>query len=459
LRSCSSAPPRAGSRGLRPAPFRVHADTTFQTILGFGAGYHAKSPDYFGHLQDPDAAYDALYGDKGPRLNVVRLEISANAAARPGGHGYDWAHDPDTQATWRAIAPALRRTKPIIYAVPFTPPAQWKANGKLTNGGRLKTDHYQDYADYLVDFLEYHHTVVGVDIDVLSLQNEPDVAARWDSCVWTGDEMRVFLKLLAKTVRERGLKTQLMATEGTSWTGAWQHLVPILQDADARAALDFMASHGYTPTGGPVDAARADFAAASARNGKPVWMSEISLMIPPQPDDPGMTAALKVADYLFRDLVRAHAAVWIYCFTIFRSDFQGSMGVLSPVNITRADKVPLSIPKRYWAIANYSHFIRPGWKLIQIDGDGDNTGFAAPDGNGLVIVALNSGTAPRTVEYDLGDRNLAEVEAFATTAELNLERVARPTTTAHGFSATLAPMSVTTFVGAMAHRSGGGDIR
>jgi DNA-directed RNA polymerase beta subunit len=56
--------------------------------------------------------------------------------------------------------------------------------------------HYQDYAKYLIDFLDYYHKILGVNIDVLSLQNEPNVTAPWDSCIWTGAELRDFLKIL-----------------------------------------------------------------------------------------------------------------------------------------------------------------------------------------------------------------------------------------------------------------------
>src|SRR5439155_10770787 len=105
-------------------------------------------------------------------LHVVRLTISPNAQPLDaGGQRYNWAADENTQSVWQAIQPVLKRTKPILYAVPFTPPMRWKSNGRLTHGGALKHEYYQHYAAYLADFLEYYHKELGVDIDVLSLQN------------------------------------------------------------------------------------------------------------------------------------------------------------------------------------------------------------------------------------------------------------------------------------------------
>jgi O-glycosyl hydrolase len=448
-------PPPAGE-----VLFRVHPETTFQTMVGFGAGFNAGSLQNFNAIQKPadrDRAYDLLYGPEGVRLNIVRLTISPHAQPvkppgsgdlKAGGTQYDWAGDDNTQAAWQSIQPVLKRTKPILYAVPFTPPPRWKDTGRPTKGGTLQPAHYRDYAEYLASFLEYYHKDLGVDIDVLSLQNEPGVAAPWESCLWTGAALRDFLKILAPQVRARGLATRFMLSEGTAWSGARDHLAPTLADPEAHRLLNIMASHSY---GAPEDKARSQFAAVSAKTGLPVWMSEMSLMFPPAPDDPGMPAALQTARFLHRDLVEAHVCAWIYCFAIFTSKFPGSMGVLAPADGAGPLRGTLQIPKRCWALAHYSHFVRPGWKLMQIEGGGpDQTGFVDPQCATFVIVALNPGAQPQAVTYDFGARNMGAVEAFATTAELDLARIPSPVRLPHRIHATLLPLSVTTFAGSWA---------
>jgi len=175
-------------------------------------------------------------------------------------------------------------------------------------------------------------------------------------------------------------------------------------------------------------------------------MSEMSMMLPPHPDDPTIGEAVRVAQFMHRDLVDGKASVWIYCFAIFTAQFQGSMGVLAPPDGRGPQAGALVIPKRFWAIANYSRFVRPGWKLMQVEGSGpDSTGFVDPRGEGFVIVAINAGRAPQPVAYDFGPHGLAAVDAHATTAQLNLAAVAPPKAELHRFSAVLPPMSVTTF--------------
>ena len=161
-----------------------------------------------------------------------------------------------------------------------------------------------------------------------------------------------------------------------------------------------------------------------------------------------MNAAIRIARYIHLDLVEAHASAWIYCFAIFTSRFKGSMGVLSPADGQGA----LVIPKRFWTMANYSHFVRPGWKLMQVDGTGfANTGFINPEGNGFVIVALNPSENPQPTTYLFDNRTIGAVEAFSTTDNMDLAPAPLPATQPHQFSTMLPPMSVTTFVGRLGH--------
>lgn len=425
----------------------VHAERTHQVIVGFGTGFDHVAKQCIDALkipQDRERVYDLLYGDRGVRLNIVRLPISPHARPLPESQGlhFDWSGDKLTQDMRQALQPVLKRTKPILYAVPLTPPPQWKTNGQTMHGGSLRPEHYRDYAFYLTDFLQYQHQI-GMGIDVLSLQNEPTIAATWDSCLWTGEELRDFIKLLAPMIRSRGLDTRLMLSDDSNWRNAWAHLEPTLQDPQACAYLSIMASHSY---GKCDDLERQGFAAAADKNGKQVWMSEMSLVTPLQTDDPGMTAALRIARYMHQDLVVGHAAVWVFCFGIYNSKYQGSLGVLSPADGQGA----LVIPKRLWAMANYSRFVRPGSKLMESQSDVlETSAFLNAAGDGFVIVAVNNTPQPRPAVYHFGggDYTVAEVRAIATTSSLNLGNVRVPETLPHGFFTVLLPSSVTTFVG------------
>lgn len=451
-----------------------HPDTTLQAMTGFGAGFNSDA--YIKNIakpQDRKLAYDLLYdpNGNGTRLNIVRMvvsntaqEVSKTSPLYSKNFKYDWSSDVNTQKMWSAIGPVLGMTKPIIYVVPFSPPIQWKRSippylkdkNNNTNpnwGGSLDPARYQDYAEYLADFLDYYHRILGVDIDVLSLQNEPGIAAKWPSCILSNDQLQTFIKILKPVIHTRGLKTKLMLSEGTAWSGAWNHLESTLLDPKALPLLDIMASHSYGPK---YDPARAQFASASEKYKLPVWMSEMSLMIPPEQDDITMKAALRVADYMHRDIYFGRASAWIYCFSIFTYKFPGTMGILAPAD-KPGEEGKLIIPKRFWAMANYSHFVKPLWKVMKVEGslgntplkDTNTTGFISPGGDEYVIVSVNPGGVAVKVAYNFGSWTLGKVvDSYCTSEDHDLTANVVPlTTAANSFTATVPPFSVVTFKG------------
>jgi O-glycosyl hydrolase len=433
-----------------PAEFRVRPDVAYQTMAGFGAGICEGTVNEIKalHEKDRQRLYDLVYGDDGLRLNIVRMHVSAtakplaaDAALRKQGLLYDWEHDARTQNVCNAVAPALKRGRLILYAVPFSPPARWKSNEQLTQGGRIAREHYREYAEYLADFVDYCRKAHGMTIDVLSLQNEPNVTAPWDSCRWTGKELAEFLKVLGPVFQERRLRTTFMLPEGDSWREACTHAAAALDDAQSRRLIGILASHSYH-SDNPHDKARELFQAASERYKLPVWMSEMCLMW--TPDDPGMDAAMKIAGLMHDDIVRGGAAAWIYCFVIFNPKFPGSMGVLSPVSSSGQ----LVVPKRFWAMAQYSRFVRPGWKRIRIDGSAlPNSAFVSPKGDRLAIVAVNPGSDERSATYRFGDRALSSVETYLTSKDADLSHSRLQPGARNTLTIALPPRSITTIVG------------
>jgi hypothetical protein len=145
-----------------------------------------------------------------------------------------------------------------------------------------------------------------------------------------------------------------------------------------------------------------------------------------------------------RDIAVGGAAVWIYCFVIFNKNFPGSMGVLSPPTATGG----LLVPKRFWAVAHYSRFVRPGWKCVRVDGAGPaSTAFVNSLGNRLTIVAINADGTDRSVVYHFGGWAVSSVDAYTTSQDEDLAAVAVQPNATSSLSITLAPRSITTLVG------------
>jgi len=93
----------------------------------------------------------------------------------------------------------------VFYASPWSPPAFMKSNKNMLQGGKLLPEFRQAWADYYVKFIKAYEEE-GIPVWGLTIQNEPMAVQRWESCIYTADEERDFLKnYLGPTLEKEGL--------------------------------------------------------------------------------------------------------------------------------------------------------------------------------------------------------------------------------------------------------------
>ena len=82
---------------------------------------------------------------------------------------------------------SLGRTRKVLMSG-WSPPTELKSNNQQKNGGTLASDpetgtyRYADHARWWADSLDYYNAQ-GIQIDYLSMQNEPNWAAPHDTCL------------------------------------------------------------------------------------------------------------------------------------------------------------------------------------------------------------------------------------------------------------------------------------
>lgn len=81
---------------------------------------------------------------------------------------------------------------PVMLS-PWSPPAFMKTNGSRVGGGHLKKECYGDWARYICRYIREFRSR-GINVTAISIQNEPNATQTWDSCLFTPDEERIFLK-------------------------------------------------------------------------------------------------------------------------------------------------------------------------------------------------------------------------------------------------------------------------
>lgn len=84
--------------------------------------------------------------------------------------------------------------KPLeLMLSPWSPPAFMKTNRSRVLGGSLKPEYRKMWADYICRYIE-EFTRRGFRVKRISLQNEPNAVQTWDSCIYTAEEEKEFLR-------------------------------------------------------------------------------------------------------------------------------------------------------------------------------------------------------------------------------------------------------------------------
>ena len=176
-----------------------------QSILGFGGAFTEASASVF-HQLDADKKSEiiqAYFGDNGNQYNMGRTHINScdfslgNYALceKEDRKLTDFSIERDKKMLIPFIKEALNEaSSPILLmASPWSPPPWMKTNNQMNHGGKLKEEFQDTWAEYYCKFIEFYERD-GVPIWGISVQNEPEAVQTWDSCIYTGEEERDFIK-------------------------------------------------------------------------------------------------------------------------------------------------------------------------------------------------------------------------------------------------------------------------
>lgn len=383
----------------------VVLDTEFQTITGFGG--ISMVPFFSGSVLTPeqvDIAFGLGEGQLG--LTILRYPLSDDPE--------EW--DDELPAAQRAVQRGA-----LVFASPWTPPANLKSNNNTT-GGFLLPQNYGAYADHLLAFRDFMESN-GVPIEALSIQNEPDIQVDYDSCDWSSQQLIDFLIQQGPRFGE----TRVIAAESFNFNVNITN--PLLNNAQASQQFDILGGHLYGTPGGPFDYTLA------RQQGKEIWMTEHYTDSGNEPDRANFwPLALNVAAEMHASMAANYNAyVWWY--------IRRGYGLI-------LDNEQVS--KRGWLFSQYSRFVRPGYVRVQASDPPGAQGVdvtAYKNGPGkVVVVALNQATEPRTIDLDVFGSCVTAFDRFTTSQTKNRQDDG-PVTLANGrVQVTLDAQSLTTFV-------------
>jgi len=371
---------------------KIHLDQKFQTMAGFGASSAWTAP-----TMSADMADFFFSEEKGIGLSLLRVQIKP------------WGETTELGTVDLAVERGV-----AVWGAPWSPPAEWKDTNSTVEGGYLLPQHYQDWADRLANFADAMDAR-GTPMFAISAQNEPDYVNHWDTCQWEEHDFADFIfDNLVPALQERDLSTKILAPESQNWGRLAEFADPILDREEAADHIYALAAHAYDHS--PIDYTRGREA------GFQIWQTEVS---DPEdaPGDRSINSGLRVANEMFNDISVAQVSAWHYWWLLppgeadESTESNGALfnGAYEPTY-------------RAYAMGHFSKFVRPGFERIGTS-DPSRTlvktlAFKSDKQERLVIVALNEGDTPLTVDVALPDGSQAkEAQFWLSDAEHQLERV------------------------------------
>ena len=393
----------------------VFVDDTrsFQTMLGIGGAITDASAETFAKLPAAQqtellkAYYDPKegIGYTLARTNMQSCDFSS------GSYSYVKENDKDLKSfsikqdeqyripfIKKAMATAGKLT---LYVSPWSPPAWMKDNNDMLHGGKLLPQHNQAWANFFVKYInEYEKR--GIPVWGLSVQNEPLAVQKWESCIFTAEEERDFIKnYLGPTLQKNGLSSKKLIAWDHNRDFVYQRANTILSDPAAARYVWGIGYHWYeTWTGGDMQFHNVKMVNDNFPKTNLIFTEGCA-----ESFTEGRINEWSLGEKYGRSMINdfnAGTVGWTD-WNILLDEKGGPNHVgnfcFAPIH---ADPVKgLQYTNAYYYIGHFSKFIRPGAKRINASSNRSGlltTAFKNTDGS-IVVVVMNG--SDKKIDYEL----------------------------------------------------------
>ncbi|MBN2197240.1 MAG: hypothetical protein JW751_30845 [Polyangiaceae bacterium] len=427
-----------------------------QTMDGFGINIT------WGTSLTPDRAEQLFNPDTGLGLNIVRIGMGDNG-------------DQLSNNIWGDMQMAQEHGAEVFIGTLWSPPARMKTNNSVNDGGHLRPEYYEEWAETIAAFPARVKQNTGIDLYGMSPQNETDFAScgmsepcngSYPTTLYTGAEYAAFIKVVGPKLRALNPPVKVISPEASEWLHVWSNESAccsepggqpssdpldcgfpatnctgfdgydyghaLYADPEAWAAFDILGTHQY-------DTQVAEPWPEDVPDRKPVWQTEMSGVKwwPEQGPSSHIENGVAIARWVHNALTVGEANAWLWWWEQAGSTNEGLI-------------LNGATTKRFWTFCNFTRFIRPGYTRVHVTGEiPQDVLLAAFTGDGkLVIVAINEGAA--SVDFSIaiaGGTAPGSLTPWVTSASDDLAAQAAVTVSDGVFTASLAGTTVTTFVG------------
>jgi glucosylceramidase len=264
-----SSVPAPSAAGATAAALTLHPAERFQEMVGFGGALTessawvlaqvpaAKRAEVLRRYYDPREGIG--YTLARTHINSCDFSLSIWALDETPGD-YD-LHDFTLAPMRKWVLPLLHDANHAsggrlrILASPWSPPAWMKTNNRMDEGGSLRGEYAPAWAEYYVKFVRAMQKEEGLGIWALTVQNEPQAKQVWESCLYTPEQERKFVRdHLGPALAAAGLSEVKLLAHDHNRDIMEQHAAANFGDPLAAKYLWGLALHWYVSN---------DFAASS----------------------------------------------------------------------------------------------------------------------------------------------------------------------------------------------------
>jgi len=356
-----------------------------QVIDGFGA-----ATVWNGQLSDQEMDLAFLNGPGQLGLTICRIRFD------PNGN--------DTHEILNSRKAKERGA--IILASVWSPPPKMKNNDSVV-GGSIKDSSFGEYASWLSN-----NRVKFGNVDIVSIQNEPNIEVNYESCSWTKEQILNFCKNYANKIGGN-----VMIPECYNFDVSYSDLV--LNNPTASYNINYIGGHIYGSS--PF------YYSNAIAKGKKVWMTEHYY----DPDDiqTCLNMAKEISDCMYYHM---NAYVWWY---------------LKEVKCNLIDSKG-NIKKKGYIMAQFSKFVRPGYHRVHtIYNMAQGVYFTAYKGDKMVLIIVNKNNYPVSFNISFQNGIVKNFTKYVTSAVKNLKKEEDVVlVTNNSLNAVVDALSVTTFV-------------
>ncbi|WP_379128162.1 glycoside hydrolase family 30 beta sandwich domain-containing protein [Paenibacillus sp. sgz500958] len=415
----------SSSSGNADYTITVSEGTTYQQMDGFGVSLTDSSSwllNYKLNATKRAEVMEKLFGYSGIGLSVLRQPIGSSDFAWSAYTYDDTAGDTslsqftigrDQPYIIPTVKAAIAKNPNIkVFASPWSAPA-WMKYSNALNGGKLKAEYYQTYADYFKKYIQAYQGQ-GIPIYAVTVQNEPLYEPTHYPSMGMNeqDETGFIGDYLGPTLRNAGINTKIIAFDHNFLNWSFPNtVIQNLKNSGKASYISGSAFHHYDSGDGST--------MTTLHNNHPdkdVWFTEGGFGTWNDPQN-GTSQGFDTMANEFINITRNWSkSIILWNAALDQKDGPALLaanntnkGMVTIQNSDNRNDNPENIvtyTKQYYLLGHFSKFVVPGAYRIQTNTSNEvkNVAFKNPDGS-KVVVAYNSLSSAKNVKIQWGNQS------------------------------------------------------